>query len=149
VLVYLIEELRKRGIQHILAVTSRSKLRLLVPTIERWTRLDDGKLLGIKRGVEHNGVRTNLVVVKEDDRMYLYVSSYSKGARYVLGKILQERQAREQDRRGEIGWSGGRETLDGPLPGQGAHSCLHLPLDSLEGALREPEPGPEYGARDS
>lgn len=86
---YLIEELGKRGIHHLLAVTSRSKLRSLVPTIEGWTRLEDGKLLGIKRDVEHNGVKTNLVVVKDDDRTYLYVSSYSKGAKYVWGRFCQ------------------------------------------------------------
>jgi hypothetical protein len=86
---YLIEELGKRGIHHLLAVASRSKLRAHVPTIEKWTKLEDGKLLGIKTDVEHNGVRTNLVVVKDDDRTYLYVSSYVKGARYVWGRFCR------------------------------------------------------------
>src|SRR5207237_7575453 len=42
--VYLIEELKKRGINHLLAVTSRSKLNVLIPTVESWVRLEDGKL---------------------------------------------------------------------------------------------------------
>jgi short subunit dehydrogenase-like uncharacterized protein len=46
---YLIEELGKRGIHHLLAIRSRTKLRALIPTIEKWDRLEDGKLLGIKR----------------------------------------------------------------------------------------------------
>lgn len=86
---YLIEELGKRGIHHLLAMGSRSKLRALIPTIDRWTGLEDGKLLGIRRDVEHNGVKTNLVVVKDDGRTYLYVSSYTKGAKYIWGRFCR------------------------------------------------------------
>lgn len=110
---YLIEELGKRGIHHLLAVTSRSKLRSLVPTIEGWTRLEDGKLLGIKRDVEHNGVKTNLVVVKDDDRTYLYVSSYSKGAKYVWGRFC--RRGKHENKIGvakSIGLEDGRPSTD-------------------------------------
>jgi hypothetical protein len=106
---YLVEELGKRGIRYIFAVGSRTKLRAFIPTIEEWTRLEDGKLLGIKRGVDHNGVKTNLVVVKDDDRTYLYVSSYTKGARYVWRRFC--RRGKHEDRIGvakSIGLEKGR-----------------------------------------
>jgi len=124
---HLIEELGKRGIHHILAVTSRSKLRSLVPTIERWDRLADGKLLGIKRDVEHNGVRTNLVVVKDDDRTYLYVSSYAKGARYIWEKFC--RRGKHENRIGvakSIGLEDGRPSTDLFQVKGHALACIYL-----------------------
>jgi hypothetical protein len=144
---YLIEELGKRGINHLLAMGSRTKLRALVPTIERWTRLEDGKLLGIKRDVEHNGVRTNLIVVKDDDGTYLYVSSYTKVARYVWERLCK-RGGHENKIGVEVDRSGGREALDVSLPGQGTRVRLHLPAHAPEGALRESRPRPEHGAGD-
>ncbi len=107
--VYLIEELGKRGIHHLLAISSRTRLRALIQTIERWDRLDDGKLLGIKRDVDHNGVKTNLIVVKDGDRTYLYVSSYTKGARYVWRRF--SRRGEHENRIGvakSIGLEDGR-----------------------------------------
>jgi hypothetical protein len=125
--VYLIEELGRRGIHHLLAVTSRSKLRSLVPTIERWDRLEDGKLLGIKRDVEHNGVRTNLVVVRDDDRTYLYVSSYTKGARYIWERFC--RRGRHENRIGvakSIGLEDGRPSTDLFQVKGHALACIYL-----------------------
>ena len=125
---HLIEELGKRGIHHILAVTSRSKLRAHIPTIERWDRLEDtGKLLGIKRDVEHNGVKTNLVVVKDDDRTYLYVSSYSKGARYVWERFC--RRGKHENRIGvakSIGLEDGRPSTDLFQVKGHALACIYL-----------------------
>jgi hypothetical protein len=124
---YLIEELGKRGIHHLLAIRSRTKLRALVPAIEKWTRLEDGKLLGIKRGVEHNGVRTNLVVVKDDGRTYLYVSSYAKGARYVWERFC--RRGKHENRIGvakSIGLEEGRPST-GLFQVKGhALACIYL-----------------------
>jgi hypothetical protein len=125
---HLIEELGKRGIHHLLAVTSRSKLRSLVPTIERWDRLEDGKLLGIKRDVEHNGVKkTNLVVVKDDGRTYLYVSSYTKGARYVWERFC--RRGKHENRIGvakSIGLEDGRPSTDLFQVKGHALACIYL-----------------------
>lgn len=124
---YLIEELRNRGIHHLLAVTSRSKLRALVPTIERWTRLGDGKLLGIRRDVEHNGVRTNLVVVRDDGRTYLYVSSYSRGARYVWERFC--RRGKHENKIGvakSIGLEDGRPSVDLFQVKGHALACIYL-----------------------
>lgn len=82
--VHLIKELEKRGIKkHLFALRSNSRLGSLVPSIEKWAKLGDGRRVGIKRGVMYHGVRTNLVVVKDDDRTYLYVSGYHKGAKYA------------------------------------------------------------------
>jgi hypothetical protein len=124
---YLIEELGKRGIHHLLAIRSRTKLRALVPAIEKRTRLEDGKLLGIKRGVEHNGVRTNLVVVKDDGRTYLYVSSYAKGARYVWERFC--RRGKHENRIGvakSIGLEEGRPST-GLFQVKGhALACIYL-----------------------
>lgn len=110
---YLIEELGKRGIDHIFAIGSRTTLRAHIPTIERWDRLEDGKLLGIKRDVEHNGVKTNLIVVKDGNRTYLYVSSYSKGARYIWGRFC--RRGYHENKIGvakSIGLEDGRPSTD-------------------------------------
>lgn len=125
--VYLIEELGKRGIHHLLAIGSRTKLRAHAPTIERWTRLEDGKLLGIKRGVEHNGVKTNLVVVKDDDRTYLYVSSYRKGARYVWERFC--RRGNHENRIGvakSIGLEDGRPSTSLFQVKGHALACIYL-----------------------
>lgn len=124
---HLIEELGRRGIHHLLAVTSRSKLRSLVPFIERWDRLEDGKLLGIMRDVEHNGVRTNLVVVKDDNRTYLYVSSYSKGARHIWEKFC--RRGKHENRIGvakSIGLEDGRPSTDLFQVKGHALACIYL-----------------------
>jgi hypothetical protein len=124
---YLIEELGKRGIHHLLAVTSRSKLRALVPTIKEWVKLQDGKLLGIKRNIEHNGVGTNLIVVKDDDRTYLYVSSYTKGARYVWERFC--RRGRHENRIGvakSIGLEDGRPSTSLFQVKGHALACIYL-----------------------
>ena len=125
--VYLIEELGKRGIHHLLAIGSRTKLRAHIPTIERWTRLEDGKLLGMKRGVDHNGVKTNLVVVKDDDRTYLYVSSYTKGARYVWERFC--RRGRHENRIGvakSVGLEDGRPSTSLFQIKGHALACIYL-----------------------
>jgi len=128
---YLIEELGKRGINHLFAIRSRTKLSALIPTIERWTRFEgDGKkkkLLGIKRGVDHNGVKTNLVVVKDGDRTYLYVSSYTKGARYVWGRFC--RRGKHENRIGvakSIGFEDGRPSTNLFQVKGHALACIYL-----------------------
>lgn len=124
---YLVEDLGKRGINHIFAIRSRTKLRALIPTIEKWVKLEDGKLLGIKRDVDHNGVRTNLIVVKDGDRTYLYVSSYVKGARYVWGRFC--RRGKHENRIGvvkSIGFEDGRPST-GLFQVKGhALACIYL-----------------------
>lgn len=124
---YLVEELDKRGVKHILAVTSRSKLSAYIQTIDKWERLKDGKLLGIKRGVEHNGVRTNLVVVKDDDRTYLYVSSYTKGAKYIWRRFC--RRGNHENGIGvakSIGLEDGRPSTDLFQVKGHAFACIYL-----------------------
>jgi hypothetical protein len=87
----LLKELEKEGIGHLFALSARSKLRELIPTIEKWKKLDDGRLIGIKRDVTYKDVKTNLVVVRDEraKRSFLYISSYSKGARYVWSRFSQ------------------------------------------------------------
>lgn len=84
---YLLNELKKRKIKHLFALKSTSKLRKLVPAIKNWSKLKDGRLIGIKRNVTYNGVKTNLIVVKDQERTYLYVSSYRKSAKYAWRKF--------------------------------------------------------------
>ncbi len=86
---HLLSELEERGIKHLFALSSRSKLRELVPTIEMWVTLEDGRLIGIKRGIEYHGVKTNLVAVKDKDRTYLYISNYTKGAKYIWSRYCR------------------------------------------------------------
>ncbi len=87
----LLRELEAEGIGHLFALSARSKLRELIPTMEKWKKLDDGRLIGIKRNVPYKDVKTNLVVVKDERtrRSFLYISSYSKGARYVWSRFSQ------------------------------------------------------------
>ncbi len=124
---YLVGELGKRGIHHLFAIRSRTKLRAFIPMIEKWVKLEDGKLLGIKRDVDHNGVKTNLVVVKDDDRTYLYVSSYVKGARYIWGRFC--RRGKHENRIGiakSIGLEDGRPST-GLFQVKGhALACIYL-----------------------
>jgi len=84
----LLRQLESGGMEHLFALSSRSKLREHVPTIERWRRLDEGRLIGIKRNVPYKGVTTNLVVVRDERarRTFLYISSYAKGAKYVWSR---------------------------------------------------------------
>jgi hypothetical protein len=84
---HLLNELEEKGIKHLFALKSSSKLRKLVPTIDRWTKLEDGRLIGIKRNVLYYGVKTNLIALKDEERTYLYISSYCKGAKYVWGRF--------------------------------------------------------------
>jgi hypothetical protein len=86
---HLLRELEKRDIRHLFALSSRSSLGKLVPTIDGWTRLEDGRLIGMKRGVEYHGLKTNLIALKDDDRTYLYISNYGKGARYVWSRYCR------------------------------------------------------------
>jgi hypothetical protein len=89
----LLRELEKEGIEHLFALSSRSELRKLVPSIGRWKKLDDGRLIGMKRGVVYKDVRTNLVVVRDEraKRMFLYISSYGKGGEVCVEQVLPER----------------------------------------------------------
>jgi hypothetical protein len=82
---HLLQELEDKGIKHLFALKSSSKLRGHVPKIKRWVKLEeDGRLIGIKRNIIYSCVKTNLVVIKDKKRIYLYISScYCKGAKYV------------------------------------------------------------------
>jgi hypothetical protein len=84
---YLLNELKKSKIKHLFALKSTSKLRKLVPSIENWSKLKDGRRIGIKRNVTYYGVKTNLIVVKDEDRTYLYITSYRKSAKYAWRKF--------------------------------------------------------------
>lgn len=124
---YLVEELSKRGIHHLFAIRSRTKLRAFIPTIEKWVKLEDGKLLGIKRDIDHNGVKTNLVVVKDDGRTYLYVSSYTKGAKYVWDRFC--RRGKHENRIGvakSIGLEDGRPSTSLFQVKGHALACIYL-----------------------
>jgi hypothetical protein len=87
----LLKQLESEGMEHLFALPSRSKLREHVPTIERWKRLDEGRLIGIKRNVPYKGLTTNLVVIRDEraKRTFLYISSYTKGAKYVWGRYCR------------------------------------------------------------
>jgi len=84
---YLLNELKKRKIRHLFALKSNSKLRKLVPSIKDWSKLKDGRRIGIKRNVTYYGVKTNLIVVKDEDRTYLYITSHRKSAKYAWRKF--------------------------------------------------------------
>ena len=89
----LLGQLGREGIEHLFAVSSRSELRKLVPTIDGWRKLDDGRLIGIVRGVAYkeDSTTTNLVAVKDERsrRTFLYISSYCKGAKYVWSRYCR------------------------------------------------------------
>jgi hypothetical protein len=77
--------------------------------------------------VEHNGVRTNLVVAKDDGRTYLYVSSYTKGARYVWARFC--RRGKHENRIGvvkSIGLEEGRPATDLFQVKGHALACIYL-----------------------
>jgi hypothetical protein len=84
---YLLNELKRRKIKHLFALKSTSKLGKLVPSIKNWSKLKDGRRIGIKRNVTYYGVKTNLIVVKDEDRTYLYITSYRKSAKYAWRKF--------------------------------------------------------------
>jgi len=86
---HLLNELEKRGINHLFALKSSSKLRKLVPSIEMWVKLEDGRHIGIKRNITYYGVKTNLIAIKDEDRTYLYISSYRKGAKYAWSRFSE------------------------------------------------------------
>jgi hypothetical protein len=48
---HLVKELEDRGVKRLLALKSSSRLRKYIPKIKRWTKLDDGRLIGIKRNI--------------------------------------------------------------------------------------------------
>ncbi len=84
---HLLNELKKRKIRHLFALKSNSKLRKLVPSIKDWSKLKDGRRIGIKRNVTYYGMKTNLIAVRDQDRTYLYITSYRKSAKYAWRKF--------------------------------------------------------------
>lgn len=78
----LMSELVSSSMEYIFALKSNSRLK----------RLDarKGRLIGILRGVEYYGERTNLIIIiKDAQRRYLYISSFTKGARYVWKRFCR------------------------------------------------------------
>jgi hypothetical protein len=143
---HLLAELEKRDIRHLFALSSRSSLRKLVPAIDEWTRLEDGRLIGIKRNVEYHGMKTNLIALKDDDRTYLYISNYSKGARYIWGRYC--RRGRHENGIGvakSIGLEDGRPSTNLFQVKGHAFACIYLMilLKALSQTLLNLDPNTE------
>jgi hypothetical protein len=85
----LMSGLISRGIDYALALRSNSKLKRFEPWVKRWSRLDEHRLIGMVRNVGYYKEVTNLVMIKDEARKYLYVSSFSKGARYAWRKFCR------------------------------------------------------------
>jgi hypothetical protein len=86
----LMSRLISRGIDYALALRANSSLRRFEPWVKRWSKLDPrGRLLGMVRNVGYYKETTNLVMIKDEERRYLYVSSISKWPRYVWKRFCR------------------------------------------------------------
>lgn len=125
---HLLNELKKRKIKHLFALKSTSKLRKKVPSIKHWSKLKDGRLIGIKRNVTYYGVRTNLIAIKDQARTYLYVMSHRKSAKYAW-KMFSRRGKHENGigvAKSSIGFEDGRPSTNLFQIKGHALACIYL-----------------------
>ncbi|MGI0090384.1 MAG: hypothetical protein ACREBS_01620 [Nitrososphaerales archaeon] len=85
---FLLNELKERKIKHLFALKRpTANIRNLVVATKKWSHLKDGRLIAIRRNIKCQGVRTNLVIVRDEARKYLYLTSYRKSAKYGWRKF--------------------------------------------------------------
>jgi hypothetical protein len=87
----LMSDFISRGIEYVLALRANSSLRMFEPWVKRWSKLDDDKrrFIGMVRNVGYYKETTNLVMIRDEERKYLYISSISKWPRYVWKKFCR------------------------------------------------------------
>jgi DDE family transposase len=86
----LMSGLVSRGIDYVLALRANSRLRRFEPWVKRWSKLDPrGRLIGMVRNVGYYKETTNLVIIKDAERTYLYISSISKWPRDVWERFCR------------------------------------------------------------
>jgi len=85
----LMSGLVSRGIEYVLALKANSRLRRFEPWVKRWSRLDEGRLIGMVRNVGYYGETVNLVIIRDAERTYLYISSIGKWPRYVWKRFCR------------------------------------------------------------
>jgi hypothetical protein len=85
----LMSDLISKGIDYILALRASSSLRRFEPWVKRWSKLDKRRLIGMVRNVGYHKETTNLVIIRDEERKYLYVSSIAKWPKYVWKKFCR------------------------------------------------------------
>lgn len=86
----LMSDLISSGREYTLALRANSRLRRFESWIPRWTKLDDrGRLIGMLRNVGYYGETTNLIIIKDAERTYLYISSMAKWPKYVWKRFCR------------------------------------------------------------
>jgi hypothetical protein len=87
----LMDELIGRGIDHyILAIRANSKLRKFESWIGRWKKLGDrGRVIGLLRNVGYYGQTTNLLMVKDRGKAFLYISSLADGPKQIWKRFCR------------------------------------------------------------
>lgn len=85
----LMSGLVSKGIDYALALRANSKLRRFEPWVKRWSKLDGHRFIGMVRNVGYYKEVTNLVIIKDEERKYLYISSFSKGAKDVWRRVCR------------------------------------------------------------
>jgi len=86
----LMDELIGRGIDYILAIRANSKLRKFESWIGRWNKLGDrGRVIGLLRNVGYYGQTTNLLMVKDRGKAFLYISSLADGPKQIWKRFCR------------------------------------------------------------
>jgi hypothetical protein len=75
----LMEKLIANKTDYIFALKSNSRLKRFESWIKKWKMMapDDERVIGLLRNVGYYSEITNLVMIKDDDRRYLYVTSFA------------------------------------------------------------------------
>ena len=85
----LMSSLISKGIEYVLALRANSSLRRFEPWVKRWSKLDGNRFMGMVRNVGYYKETTNLVMIRDRERRYLYISSFSKGAKDVWRRFCR------------------------------------------------------------
>jgi hypothetical protein len=84
----LISALVSRGIEYVFALRANSRLRRFEAWVKRWSKLDE-RVMGMVRKVGYYGETANLVIIKDAERTYLYISSMGKWPKYVWKRFCR------------------------------------------------------------
>jgi hypothetical protein len=81
----LMSGLVSRGIDYVLALRANSRLRRFESWVKKWSKLDDDdhRFIGMLRNAGYYKETTNLIMIKDRNRRYLYVSNLAKGAKGI------------------------------------------------------------------
>lgn len=124
----LIDDLADRVIGFVFALRASSTLKELQSSIKRWSKLDSRRLIGILRNVTYGNAIANLVIIKDEERRYLYISSFSKGAGYIWKKFC--RRGNHERRHGVASTMGAKSLPSNMLFQIKGHmfTCIYLNL---------------------